>query len=191
MTLTRLRAPGRNAMVSNRDTRSGRSGPLGAGTALYITLACYASIAAQDTTRTDAVNEALDSAAQVAGGLSFRRELFTYMSDNRRDPFSPPGASLTSNPMVGGVRLLGIIHHPDPRLSVVLLEVAQRSEEDGEGATTAEAPVTGVRLRIGDSVGGNSVVEIHPDHVVVETASPSGVNRRILGISSEEGGAEQ
>ncbi len=191
MTLTRLRRPGRSARTSNRASRPGRSGSLCVGTALYITVTSYAGIAAQDASRSDATTETLDSAAQVAGGLSFRRELFTYMTENRRDPFSPPGALAASNPVVDGVRLLGIIHHPNARLSVVLLEVGLKSEEDGERALTAEALPTGVRLRIGDSVGGNSVVEIHPDHVVVENASPNGVNHRVMRISGGERGANR
>lgn len=157
----------------------------------YVVLPAPSADGAQDASRGNAMSESLDPAARVSGGLSLRRELFTYMSANRRDPFSPPGALVTGNPMVGGVRLVGIIHHPDTRLSVVLVEVGLRSGEDGEGAPTEEALSTGVRLRVGDSVGGNRVVEIHPNHVVVEIASPNGVNRRVLETSSGERGANR
>jgi len=137
------------------------------------------------------MNEPNAPGAQVSAGLSVRREFFTYMTENRRDPFSPPVALVAGNPMVGGVRLRGIIHHPNARLSVVLLEAGFEREEDSGGTLTPEPLWAGVRLRIGDAVGGTRVAEIHPNHVVVEIASPNGVNRRVLQLSSRERGIGQ
>lgn len=134
------------------------------------------------------MNEATGSPAQIPDGLSFHREHFSYAAQDRRDPFSPPGALGTVNPMMGGVRLVGIIHHPDARLSVVLLQVGLKSQAEGGGGLVQEPLSTGVRLRVGESVGGTSVAEIHRDHVVVEIASPNGVDRRVLDMSIGEGG---
>lgn len=188
MTPIRLLSSGRNPFMSHEVRRSGRPTFLRVCAALYISLTCSGTVAAQTASRTDSMKEAMGSAAQIPEGLSFHREHFSYAAEDRRDPFSPPGASVTVNPMIGGVRLVGIIHHPRAHRSVVLLQVGMQSEAEGEGGTTRELLSTGVRLRMGDSVGGTSVVEIHPDHVVVEIASPSGVDRRVLDMSIGEGG---
>lgn len=181
MTLTRPGPSRRNPVA-----RVGRPDSPGACAGLLIVLTCFGSAAAQDANRAGATAEAIDSSVNISEGLSFRRERFTYVAAERLDPMTPPGASVTDNPMVGGVRLLGIIHHPRARLSLVLLQVVPKGGEEGGDAPTREPPPTGVRLRIGDSIGGTRISEIHPDHVVVETASPEGVNRHVLGMSLGE-----
>lgn len=191
MTPTRRRPSRRNPIMGNGATRSSRLGSLCVGAALSVPLTWSANVAAQDAMRGDAMNEVTDLAAHGGRSLSFRREIFHYVTENRRDPFAPPGSLTTGIPTVGGVRLLGIVHHPDAALGVVLLEVLLLREEDDGGAPAPDPMSTGVRLRIGDSVGGTSVVEIHPDRVVVDIASSDGVVRRVLEVSSGERGMSQ
>lgn len=170
------------------EVRSGRSTFLCVATALYIAWTWSGTAAAQPAGRADSMNEAIRRTAQISDGLSFHREHFSYAAEDRRDPFSPPGARVSVNPMIGGVRLVGIIHHPDARLSVALLQVGLQDGVGGEGRPPQRPLPMGVRLRVGDSVGGTSVAEIHPDHVVVEVASPAGLNRRVLDMSDGERG---
>lgn len=188
MTPIRLLSSGRNPFMNEEVGRWGRCMLVRVAAALYIALICSGQVASQTPSRTDSMNVATGSPAQISDGLPFHREHFSYAAEDRRDPFSPPGAPGTVNPMIGGIRLLGIIHHPHPRLSVVLVQVGMQGEAEGLGGPAQERPSTGVRLRIGDSVGGRSVAEIHPDHVVMDIASPNGVDRRVLAMSSGEGG---
>lgn len=188
MTPIRIPSRDRNPFMRDEVRRWGRSTFLHVAAALYIALTCSGTVAAQTASRTDSMNEATGSPAQISDGLPFHREHFSYAAQDRRDPFSPPSAPGTVNPMIGGVRLVGIIHHPDARLSVVLLQVGLKSEAEGGGGLVQEPLSTGVRLRVGGSVGGTSVAEIHPGHVVVEIASPNGADRRVLDMSIGEGG---
>ena len=188
MTPIRLPSSDRDPFTYEEVRRWGRSTFVRVAAALYIALTCSGQVTAQTASRTDSGNEAAGSPAQISDGLSFHREHFSYAAEDRRDPFSPSGAPGAVNPMIGGVRLLGIIHHPHARLSVVLLQVRVQSEAEGQDGPAQEWPSTGVRLRIGDSVGGTSVAEIHPDHVVMEISSPNGVDRRVLAMSGGEGG---
>lgn len=166
----------------------GRSDPVFVCTSLFIVLACFRFAAAQDADRNGATTEATESWARVSEHFSFRRERFTYVRAERRDPMVPPGPSVTDDPVAGGIRLLGIMHHPRSQYSLVLVEVGLESGEDGGGASVREPMPAAVRLRIGDSVSGMRISEIHPDHVVVETASSEVVNRRVVGISRGERG---
>lgn len=159
MTTTGLYPSIRGPAFHHPVTRARRQDALCIGAALYVAFAC-----------------AVNATAQLSDPLVLSREVFTYVTEDRRDPFLPPGASMTGNPMVGGVRLLGIIHHPQADLSVVLLESGEGS---GAGLVGGHLP-PGVRLRVGESVGDARIAEIHVDHVALEIASPSGVTRRII-----------
>ena len=135
------------------------------------------------------MEQEVNAAALLPDPPFFRRETFNYLRENRRDPFSPPGVMITGSPMVGGVRLLGIIHHPQDDLSVALLESRMQSEK-GSGTRPTGMHLPGrIRLRVGDSVGDTRIAQIHVDHVVVEIASSSGVTRRIVEMPKAEGEA--
>ena len=115
------------------------------------------------------------------GGLVFEREVFTYPSRARRNPFQPLPVSVAEGPRVEELGLLGIIHHRDPRVSVLLMGTGMPSGRDG-AVTTGAFPLETYRLRLGDVIGSARVVEIHERHVVVETEGPEGPERRVLHV---------
>ena len=134
------------------------------------------------------MNQATNSAAEFSDPPLFRREVFAYAIEGRRDPFLPPGTIIVDNPMVGGFRLLGIIHHPQADLSVALLESGMQSEEGNDGAAAGMHLPGGVRLRVGATMGDARIAEIHADHVVAEIALPGGVARRIMEMPRSRSG---
>ncbi len=90
--------------------------------------------------------------------LVFEREVFTYPSHVRRNPFRPLTGVGDSGPRFEELSLLGVIVSADPGSSVALLGVA--------GAQTPGAGTQ--RLRVGQRLGNVRVLEIRPREIVVE-----------------------
>ena len=123
------------------------------------------------------------------GGLVFEREMFTYPLRARRNPFQPLPVSVAEGPRFEELGLLGIIHHRDPRGSVVLLGARPPSGRDGEEATGV-VPLATYRLRLGDVIGSTRIVQIHERHVVVEMDGPEGPQRKVLRVPLASEGRE-
>ena len=115
------------------------------------------------------------------GGLVFEREVFTYPLRARRNPFQPLPVSVAEGPRFEELGLLGIIHHRDPRGSVVLLGTGPPAGRDGVEATGV-FPLETYRLRLGDVIGSTKIVQIHERHVVVELDGPEGSQRKVLHV---------
>lgn len=99
--------------------------------------------------------------------LVFEREVFTYPTFARRNPFMPLTGSNQGGPRFEALRLLGIIHSDDPRASTAMIGTSTvEISEDGTSVTV----VTGQSwyLKMGQSIGNIRVVEIRRDQVVVE-----------------------
>lgn len=119
--------------------------------------------------------------------LVFEREVFSYPSFTRRNPFRPLlGAA-------GGVRfeqlsLIGIMYSSDPASSVAVLSTGGvQVAEDG-----TMSPVDGdaYYLKVGDSIGNTTVVEIRRDAVVVDVEVFDSVEREIMNfVSRRQGGS--
>jgi hypothetical protein len=85
--------------------------------------------------------------------LVFEREVFSYPTFQRRNPFSPL-TGRDDGPRFEDLQLLGVIETADPGASVVLLGV-----RTGTGT---------FRVRLGETVGNSRVVEIRRQQVVME-----------------------
>ncbi|MBT8489009.1 MAG: hypothetical protein HKN72_13740 [Gemmatimonadetes bacterium] len=119
--------------------------------------------------------------------LVFEREVFSYPSFTRRNPFRPLlGAA-------GGVRfeqlsLIGIMYSSDPASSVAVLSTGGvQVAEDG-----TMSPVDGdaYYLKVGDNIGNTTVVEIRRDAVVVDVEVFDSVEREIMNfVSRRQGGS--
>ena len=187
MTPTRLHPLTCESAVAGPYLRPGRFNTWRTVGAISMALACSRDAFAQGVTEGGPPEQTPQSAASLSDPPFFQREVFEYVTQNRRDPLLPPGASMTSNPMIGGVKLMGIVHHHHIDSSVVLLEVGVLRDENGQAVPAGANASTGVRLRAGDSVGGTRIAEIHADYVVVEIASNNGVDRRIMDMPAAVG----
>ncbi|GMR12401.1 MAG: hypothetical protein BMS9Abin29_0590 [Gemmatimonadota bacterium] len=99
-------------------------------------------------------------------GLVMDREVFRYPDYARRNPFAPLLSAEGGGPRFERLVLLGIVFSSDANNSIALF---------GEGSTTVasstEISVTAgartYRLRVGESIGNTTVLEIHENQVVV------------------------
>ena len=93
------------------------------------------------------------------------REVFVYPGGDRRDPFRQLLPEDSTGPRFEELRLIGLIHSPDPRVSVALVALS-----------TASAPApTGIgeqifRLRQDVVLGDVRVVRVEQEYLIVEVS---------------------
>ena len=123
-----------------------------------------------------------DGPPQVAEReLILEREAFTYPARGRRDPFLPSDVPATHGPGVEEIRLLGIIHHPDPMYRVAVISF--HGGVDGIGEAERGQPArAALRLRTGEVHAGIRIAAIEVDRVVVELEEPGGITTRVLAM---------
>lgn len=99
--------------------------------------------------------------------LVFEREVFTYPSLQRRNPFRPLTGGSQGGPCFEALRVVGIIYSDNPSESVAVLGTST-VEMSEDAATVTVQPGQSWHLKVGQSVGNIRVVEIHREQVVVE-----------------------
>lgn len=120
--------------------------------------------------------------------LVFEREIFEYPSFTRRNPFRPLVGPGGGGPRFEQLSLIGIVYSPDPGGSVAVLTTG--------GVTVAAdgtmSPVDGdaYSLRVGESIGNVTIVEIRRDAVVVDVEVFDSIEREIMTfVSRRQGGS--
>jgi hypothetical protein len=128
--------------------------------------------------------------------LVLEREVFTYPSFGRRNPFEPLVGD-ASGPRFEQMELRGVIYSPDASRSVALLGLRGRFEarlqqrvqqqtaaaEAGTLPTqidTIMVPDRSTRLKTGESWGNVRIVQIQRDHVIVDVTDFGLTERRTL-----------
>jgi hypothetical protein len=112
------------------------------------------------------------------------REVFIYPGGDRRDPFerllpgNPAGARFEE------LRLVGVIHSPNPRESVALVS----------SRTATRAPLSGIgedmlRLRQDVVLGDMKVIRVEKERVIVEITRFGVGERRELRLNRQRGRA--
>lgn len=104
--------------------------------------------------------------------LNFEREVFSYPSFQRRNPFAPVTAE-TSGPRFEDLELQMVIVFQDGQGSIATL--APR----GSGGRTGAA-ATSYRVREGDVIGNMRIVAIRLREIVVDVEEFSGTERRVM-----------
>ncbi len=120
--------------------------------------------------------------------LVFEREVFQYPSFTRRNPFRPLVGSEGGGPRFEQLSLIGIMYSPDPGGSVAVLSTGG-VQVAPDGTTT---PVDGdaFSLKVGESIGNTTIVEIRRDAVVVDVEVFDSVEREIMTfVSRRQGGS--
>ena len=154
---------------------------------LPVVLALAATVAGTDQGRPDEridppTGAVQDGPPQMAGReLILEREAFTYPARGRRNPFLPMDVPSRHSPRIEEIRLLGIIHHPDPMYRVAVISF--RGGFDVIGGTERDPATTPAsRLRTGEVQAGMRIVAIEVDRVVVELEQPGGMATRVLAM---------
>jgi hypothetical protein len=118
--------------------------------------------------------------------LVFEREVFQYPSFTRPNPFVALDDD-SSGPRFEQLSVIGIMYSQTPSASVAVLSTGGVSvAEDG-----TVSPVDGdaFYLRVGQRIGNVTIVEIHPERVVVDVEEFGLMDRRTLVFNSRrEGG---
>ncbi|MEX2470607.1 MAG: hypothetical protein WEA34_00405 [Gemmatimonadota bacterium] len=118
--------------------------------------------------------------------LVFEREVFQYPSFTRPNPFVALDDD-SAGPRFEQLSVIGIMHSQNPSASVAVLSTGGVSvAQDG-----TVSPVEGdaYYLRVGQRLGNVTIVEIHPERVVVDVEEFGLLDRRTLVFNSRrEGG---
>lgn len=117
--------------------------------------------------------------------LVFQREVFSYPSFDRRNPFTPLVGAGDGGPRFEELSLLGIIHSPNPELSVALLSAGGAASQQSGGPLTRT-----FRVRQGQSLGNSRILDIQQSRVIVEVTEFGITEQRVLELQRPaEGGS--
>ena len=110
--------------------------------------------------------------------LVFEREVFQYPAFERRNPFRALVGNLAGGPRSEQLRLRGIIWSAEPGLSMALFG----SSVAGAVPSVEGGPST-KRLRVGETWGNTTVVEIERDLVVVQVEEFGLTERKVFELT--------
>ncbi|MHB1193357.1 MAG: hypothetical protein ACYC6F_09945 [Longimicrobiales bacterium] len=122
-------------------------------------------------------------AQQQPTELVFEREVFSYPSVRRRNPFHPLTGADQGAPRFEELRVVGILYSDDPSGSVAVLGTSTVDLSE-DGATVTVQPGPSWYLKVGQSVGNIRVVEIHREQVVVEVAQFGLTEQKIMQLQT-------
>ena len=112
--------------------------------------------------------------------LVFEREVYSYPTYGRRNPFEPLTSGDGQGPRFEDLRLLGVIFSSNTSASVALLGVD----------VTSGAAGTTYRVRRGDRLGNTRILSIQRDRVLVEVEEFGLTEQRQLQVRRpREGGS--
>lgn len=121
--------------------------------------------------------------------LVFEREVFQYPSIVRRNPFVPLDAANAGGPRFEQLSVIGIMHSEQPNASVAVLSTG--GVEVAEDGTVSPVDGDAYYLKVGQRVGNVTIVEIHPERVVVDVEEFGLIDRRTLAFQSRREGGTQ
>ncbi|MCH7562295.1 MAG: hypothetical protein IH968_00605 [Gemmatimonadetes bacterium] len=98
--------------------------------------------------------------------LVMLREVFQYPDYARRNPFAPLLSADGGGPRFERLVLLGIVFSADGRRSIALFGEGS-SVDPSSGALSVVPGALTYRLRVGESIGNTTVLEIHERRVLV------------------------
>ncbi len=98
--------------------------------------------------------------------LVMRREVFQYPDYARRNPFAPLLSADGGGPRFERLVLLGIVFSTDGQRSMALFGEGSAADAS-TGALSVVAGAKTYRLRVGESIGNTTILEIHERRVLV------------------------
>jgi hypothetical protein len=109
------------------------------------------------------------AAEEPEAELAFEREVFSYPTFARRNPFEPLLASTDGGPRWEGMRLEGVVYDADPRFSIAILSAGRARVRGNQGGADPAGTVGQMaRLRVGEKWGNIRIIEIRKNHVLIE-----------------------
>ena len=121
---------------------------------------------------------------QAATELVFEREVFTYPTFQRGNPFHALDSSDQGGPRFEQLRLMGIIFSEAPGASVAIVGTSTVSVTE-DGSTVSISPDgQSWYLKAGQSIGNVRIVEVRREQVVVEVAEFGITEQRIMQLQT-------
>jgi hypothetical protein len=156
-----------------------RSGLLLLSAALLLPIGLAAQ---QQTQPQPAQQQAAAGQQQAPTELVFEREVFTYPSFQRRNPFRPLVAG-EGGPRFEQLRVMGILYDPNPAASVAVLGTSTVTvSETGQDVSVSEG--RSWYLKVGQSIGNVRILEIRRDQVVVEVEEFGLTEQKIMQLET-------
>ncbi len=118
--------------------------------------------------------------------LSFEREVFVYPSFRRVNPFQPLLATDTGGPRYERLRLSGIIYVETPGRSVATLSTSLAII--GDDGTISANVGDSFYLKVGQTIGNTTVVEINRESIEVDVEEFGITDRRTMRLLTVPGG---
>lgn len=137
-----------------------------------------ASARAQQTSDTAAAKKPAQ-----ATELVFEREVFSYPSVQRRNPFRSLAGGNQGGPRYEQLRVVGIIYSDDPSESVAVLGTSAVEYSDDASTVTVQ-PGQSWYLKVGQSVGNIRIVEIRREQVVVDVEEFGITEQKIMQLQT-------
>lgn len=155
---------------------------------LALCLALPAGLTAQQKQKADST--AAQGKPGEPGQLVFVREVFTYPTGGRRNPFVPLTGSETG-PRFEQLRLMGVIYdNANPARSMAMLgtSTVHTSKDSASVSVTPQGQTW--YLKVGGTVGNVRVVAIHPDKSIVVEVDEFGIAQRKVMRMDTPGGTQ-
>ncbi len=140
-------------------------------------------LAAQQQTQPQPAQQQQASAQQQAPTeLVFEREVFSYPSFQRRNPFKPLVAG-EGGPRFEQLRVIGILYDANPAASVAVVGTSTVTvSETGQDVSVSEG--RSWYLKVGQSIGNVRILEIRRDQVVVEVEEFGLTEQKIMQLET-------
>jgi hypothetical protein len=119
--------------------------------------------------------------------LVFEREVFTYPTFQRRNPFLALTADNQGGPRFEQLRLMGIIFSEIPSESVAIIGTSTVNMSE-DGATVTVLDGLSWYLKVGQSIGNLRIVEVRRDQVVVEVEEFGLTEQKIMQLQTRRMG---
>jgi hypothetical protein len=120
--------------------------------------------------------------------LVFEREVFTYPTQGRRNPFRPLLGQAEAGPRFEQLRLEGIIYDDaNPKNSVAALGTSTVTEAPDSTSTNVSKGEAWY-LKAGQTIGNVRIVQIGQDQVVVDVEEFGLTTRKIMQIQTRRPG---
>jgi hypothetical protein len=118
--------------------------------------------------------------------LVFDREVFQYPEWTRRNPFTAFAGGTSRGPRFERLSLIGLIYSPEGNSVAVLSTGGVAVAEDG---TTSPIEGDAYSMKVGDSIGNTTIVEVRRDAVIVDVQVFDAVQSHIMTfVSRLQGG---
>lgn len=125
---------------------------------------------------------------QEPTNLVYEREVFSYPTFQRRNPFAPLVGTNEGGPRFEQLRVLGIIYSDDAASSIAIVGTSEVTTSQDGSQVTVSPDGQAWYLKRGQSIGNIRIIEIRREQVVVEIEEFGLTEQRIMQLQTRRQG---